>query len=113
VEQGIARWSDAAKVPVTVQYTPGNWMARDPKRVAEHPCSMSLATPTGWTPGPVPRKRHDSRLMPNAISTGPAIAWQEVHGPQCAGVPGAAGSGTDMQMFTEMLVRIGNLQQMQ
>lgn len=37
VEKGIASWSTFANVPVKIDYTQGNWMARDPKG-AWRPC---------------------------------------------------------------------------
>jgi hypothetical protein len=85
VEQGIARWSDAAKVPVTVQYTQGNWMARDPKGAWLSTLLNIFGDTTGWTPGPClpqaaprpsscPTPSTSARPCP-ARSTRPTMRW--------------------------------------
>lgn len=114
VEQGIARWSDAAKVPVTVQYTQGNWMARDPKGAWLSTLLNIFGDTTGLDAKPVPTAGSTTaKLMPNAINFGPAMPGKKYTAHNALEYQELADLRTDMQMFTEMLVRIGNLQQMQ
>ena len=114
VEQGIARWSDAAKVPVSVQYTQGNWMARDPKGAWLSTLLNIFGDTTGLDARPVPTAGSTTaKLMPNAINFGPAMPGKKYTAHNALEYQELPDLRTDMQMFTEMLVRIGNLQQMQ
>ena len=114
VEQGVARWSDAAKVPVTVAYTQGNWMARDPKGAWLSTLLNIFGDTTGLDAKPVPTAGSTTaKLMPNAINFGPAMPGKKYTAHNALEYQELADLRTDMQMFTEMLVRIGNLQQMQ
>ncbi|UUC93299.1 dipeptidase [Comamonas sp. C11] len=114
VEQGIARWSDTAKVPVSVQYTQGNWMARDPKGAWLGTLLNIFGDTTGLDARPVPTAGSTTaKLMPNAINFGPAMPGKKYTAHNALEYQELPDLRTDMQMFTEMLVRIGNLQQMQ
>ncbi|MEQ6434703.1 dipeptidase [Comamonas sp. w2-DMI] len=114
VEQGIARWSEAAKVPVAVQYTQGNWMARDPKGAWLATLLNIFGDTTGLDAKPVPTAGSTTaKLMPNAINFGPAMPGKKYTAHNALEYQELPDLRTDMQMFTEMLVRIGNLQQMQ
>jgi len=114
VEQGIARWSEAAKVPVTVQYTQGNWMARDPKGAWLSTLLNIFGDTTGLDAKPVPTAGSTTaKLMPNAINFGPAMPGKKYTAHNALEYQELPDLRTDMQMFTEMLVRIGNLKQMQ
>ncbi|MBV8246929.1 MAG: dipeptidase [Comamonas sp.] len=114
VEQGIARWSDTAKVPVRVEYTQGNWMARDPKGAWLSTLLNIFGDTTGLDAKPVPTAGSTTaKLMPNAINFGPAMPGKKYTAHNALEYQELADLRTDMQMFTEMLVRIGNLQQMQ
>ena len=114
VEQGIARWSDTAKVPVSVQYTQGNWMARDPKGAWLSTLLNIFGDTTGLDARPVPTAGSTTaKLMPNAINFGPAMPGKKYTAHNALEYQELPDLRTDMQMFTEMLVRIGNLQQMQ
>ena len=114
VEQGIARWSDAAKVPVSVQYTQGNWMARDPKGAWLGTLLNIFGDTTGLDAKPVATAGSTTaKLMPNAINFGPAMPGKKYTAHNALEYQELPDLRTDMQMFTEMLVRIGNLQQMQ
>lgn len=114
VEQGIARWSAAAQVPVSVQYTQGNWMARDPKGAWLATLLNIFGDTTGLPAQPVPTAGSTTaKLMPNAINFGPAMPGKKYTAHNALEYQELPDLRTDMQMFTEMLVRIGNLQQMQ
>lgn len=114
VEQGIARWSEAAKVPVAVQYTQGNWMARDPRGAWLVTLLNIFGDTTGLDAKPVPTAGSTTaKFMPNAINFGPAMPGKKYTAHNALEYQELPDLRTDMQMFTEMLVRIGNLQQMQ
>ncbi|QIL83413.1 dipeptidase [Diaphorobacter sp. HDW4A] len=114
VEKGIADWSAAAKVPVKIDYTQGNWMARDPKGAWLSTLLNIFGDTTGLDAKPVPTAGSTTaKLMPNAINFGPAMPGKKYTAHNALEYQELPDLRTDIQMFTEMLVRIGNLQQMQ
>ncbi|MFG0676529.1 dipeptidase [Delftia sp. WSY_7] len=114
VEQRITRWSEAAKVPLTLQYTQGNWMARDPKGAWLSTLLNIFGDTTGLDAKPVPTAGSTTaKLMPNAINFGPAMPGKKYTAHNALEYKELPDLRADMQMFTEMLVRIGNLKQMQ
>ncbi|MBF5002931.1 dipeptidase [Diaphorobacter caeni] len=114
VEKGIADWSTAAKVPVKIDYTQGNWMARDPKGAWLSTLLNIFGDTTGLDAKPVPTAGSTTaKLMPNAINFGPAMPGKKYTAHNALEYQELPDLRTDIQMFTEMLVRIGNLQQMQ
>ena len=69
---------------------------------------------TGLDARPVPTAGSTTaKLMPNAINFGPAMPGKKYTAHNALEYQELPDLRTDMQMFTEMLVRIGNLQQMQ
>lgn len=114
VEQRITRWSEAAKVPLILQYTQGNWMARDPKGAWLSTLLNIFGDTTGLDAKPVPTAGSTTaKLMPNAINFGPAMPGKKYTAHNALEYKELPDLRADMQMFTEMLVRIGNLKQMQ
>ncbi|MCS4296134.1 putative dipeptidase [Comamonas sp. BIGb0152] len=114
VEKGIANWSAAAQVPVKIDYTQGNWMARDPKGAWLSTLLNIFGDTTGLDAKPVPTAGSTTaKLMPNAINFGPAMPGKKYTAHNALEYKEVPDLQADMQMFTEMLVRIGNLQQMQ
>ncbi|QNP47782.1 dipeptidase [Diaphorobacter aerolatus] len=114
VEKGIADWSAAAKVPVKIDYTQGNWMARDPRGAWLATLLNIFGDTTGLDAKPVPTAGSTTaKLMPNAINFGPAMPGKKYTAHNALEYKEVPDLQADMQMFTEMLVRIGNLQQMQ
>ena len=114
VEKGIANWSAAAKVPVKIDYSQGNWMARDPKGAWLSTLLNIFGDTTGLDAKPVPTAGSTTaKLMPNAINFGPAMPGKKYTAHNALEYKEVPDLQADMQMFTEMLVRIGNLQQMQ
>ena len=114
VEKGIANWSAAAKVPVKIDYTQGNWMARDPKGAWLSTLLNIFGDTTGLDAKPVPTAGSTTaKLMPNAINFGPAMPGKKYTAHNALEYKEVPDLQADMQMFTEMLVRIGNLKQMQ
>ena len=90
-------------------------MARDPKGawLATLLNTFGDTTTTGLPAQPVPTAGSTTaKLMPNAINFGPAMPGKSTR-PITPRFKEVADLDADMQMFTEMLVRIGNLQQMQ
>ncbi|MEF9966353.1 MAG: dipeptidase [Comamonas sp.] len=114
VEKGIANWSAAAQVPVKIDYSQGNWMARDPKGAWLSTLLNIFGDTTGLDAKPVPTAGSTTaKLMPNAINFGPAMPGKKYTAHNALEYKEVPDLQADMQMFTEMLVRIGNLQQMQ
>lgn len=114
IEQRLARWSEAAKVPMTVHYTQGNWMARDPQGAWLATLLNIFGDTTGLDARPVPTAGSTTaKLMPNAINFGPAMPGKKYTAHNALEYKELPDLRADMQMFTEMLVRIGNLAQMQ
>ena len=114
VAQGIARWSAAAQVPVAVQYSQGNWMARDPKGAWLSTLLNIFGDTTGLDAQPVPTAGSTTaKFMPNAINFGPAMPGKKYTAHNALEYKELPDLRADMQMFTEMLVRISNLKQMQ
>ena len=114
VEKGIAGWSASANVPVKIDYTQGNWMARDPKGAWLSTLLNIFGDTTGLEAKPVPTAGSTTaKLMPNAINFGPAMPGKKYTAHNALEYQELPDLRNDMQMFTEMLVRIGNLQQMQ
>ncbi len=114
VEKGIANWSAAAKVPVKIDYSQGNWMVRDPKGAWLSTLLNIFGDTTGLDAKPVPTAGSTTaKLMPNAINFGPAMPGKKYTAHNALEYKEVPDLQADMQMFTEMLVRIGNLQQMQ
>lgn len=114
VEKRIAAWSAATQVPVRVDYTQGNWMARDPKGAWLATLLNIFGDTTGLDAKPVPTAGSTTaKLMPNAINFGPAMPGKKYTAHNALEYKELPDLQADMQMFTEMLVRIGNLQQMQ
>ena len=114
VEKGIANWSAAVKVPVKIDYTQGNWMARDPKGAWLSTLLNIFGDTTGLDAKPVPTAGSTTaKLMPNAINFGPAMPGKKYTAHNALEYKEVPDLQADMQMFTEMLVRIGNLQKMQ
>ena len=69
---------------------------------------------TGLDAKPVPTAGSTTaKLMPNAINFGPAMPGKKYTAHNALEYKELPDLQADMQMFTEMLVRIGNLQQMQ
>ncbi|MET4575146.1 dipeptidase [Ottowia thiooxydans] len=114
VEKGIASWSAATQVPVKIEYTQGNWMARDPKGAWLATLLNIFGDTTGLDAKPVPTAGSTTaKLMPNAINFGPAMPGKKYTAHNALEYKELPDLQADMQMFTEMLVRIGNLKQMQ
>jgi predicted dipeptidase len=114
VQQRITRWSEAAKVPLTLQYTQGNWMARDPQGAWLSTLLNIFGDTTGLDAKPEPPAGSTTaKLMPNAINFGPAMPGKKYTAHNALEYKELPDLRADMQMFTEMLVRIGNLKQMQ
>ena len=89
-------------------------MARDPKGAWLSTLLNIFGDTTGLEARPVPTAGSTTaKLMPNAINFGPAMPGKKYTAHNAKEYKELADLDADMQMFTEMLVRIGNLQQMQ
>ena len=114
VTQKIDAWANANSVKLEVAYEQGNWMARDPKGAWLSTLLNIYGDTTGLEARPVPTAGSTTaKLMPNAINFGPAMPGKKYTAHNAKEYKEVPDLDADMQMFTEMLVRIGNLQQMQ
>jgi predicted dipeptidase len=110
----INGWAAANKAKVEIDYQQGNWMARDPKGAWLATLLNIFGDSTGLKAKPVPTAGSTTaKLMPNAINFGPAMPGKKYTAHNANEFKEIADLDVEMQMFTEMLVRIGNLEQMQ
>lgn len=107
-------WAAQASVPVVIDHQQGNWMARDPKGAWLSTLLNTFGDTTGLPAQPVSTAGSTTaKLMPNAINFGPAMPGKKYTAHNAKEFKEVVDLDADMQMFTEMLVRIGNLGQMQ
>jgi predicted dipeptidase len=110
----INEWATANQAKLEVDYQQGDWMARDPKGAWLSTLLNIFGDTTGLEAKPVPTAGSTTaKLMPNAINFGPAMPGKKYTAHNANEFKEIADLDADMQMFTEMLVRIGNLEQMQ
>ena len=89
-------------------------MARDPNGAWLSTLLNIFGDTTGLEARPVPTAGSTTaKLMPNAINFGPAMPGKKYTAHNANEFKEVPDLDADMQMFTEMLVRIGNLRQMQ
>ncbi len=114
VADKINAWGNANHVALEISYDQGNWMARDPKGAWLSTLLNIYGDTTGLDAKPVPTAGSTTaKLMPNAINFGPAMPGKKYTAHNANEYKEVPDLDLDMQMFTEMLVRIGNLQSMQ
>ena len=112
--QRINGWADQAQVRMALTHTQGNWMARDPKGAWLGTLLNIFGDTTGLEAKPVSTAGSTTaKLMPNAINFGPAMPGKKYTAHNAKEYKEVTDMNADLQMFTEMLVRIGNLPQMQ
>lgn len=110
----IDAWAAANQATLEISYDQGDWMARDPKGAWLSTLLNIFGDTTGLEARPVSTAGSTTaKLMPNAINFGPAMPGKKYTAHNAKEFKEVADLDADMQMFTEMLVRIGNLKQMQ
>ncbi|MET3182139.1 UNVERIFIED_ORG: putative dipeptidase [Variovorax guangxiensis] len=110
----INEWAGANKAAVEIKYDQGNWMARDPSGQWLTTLLNIYGDTTGLEAKPVSAAgATTAKQMPNAISFGPGMPGKKYTGHNAKEYKEVPDLDADLQMFTEMLVRIGNLKQMQ
>ncbi|WP_218508173.1 dipeptidase [Variovorax sp. dw_308] len=110
----VEAWAASHATKITIDYNQGDWMARDPKGAWLSTLLNIFGDTTGLEANPVPTAGSTTaKLMPNAINFGPAMPGKKYTAHNAKEFKEVADLDADMQMFTEMLVRIGNLEQMQ
>ncbi|RSZ33214.1 MULTISPECIES: dipeptidase [unclassified Variovorax] len=110
----INEWAAANKAAVEIKYDQGNWMARDPSGQWLTTLLNIYGDTTGLEAKPVSAAgATTAKQMPNAISFGPGMPGKKYTGHNAKEYKEVPDLDADLQMFTEMLVRIGNLKQMQ
>jgi len=114
VKQKLDQWTAASQARVEIDYQQGDWMARDPNGAWLSTLLNIFGDTTGLEAKPVPTAGSTTaKLMPNAINFGPAMPGKKYTAHNAKEYKEVADLDADMQMFTEMLVRIGNLKSMQ
>jgi len=110
----INAWATANRAKVAIDYHQDNWMARDPKGAWLATLLNIFGDTTGLEAKAVPTAGSTTaKLMPNAINFGPAMPGKKYTAHNANEFKEVPDLDADMQMFTEMLVRIGNLKKMQ
>lgn len=114
VADKINAWAAANHATVTISHDQGDWMARDPKGAWLSTLLNIFGDTTGLEAKPVPTAGSTTaKLMPNAINFGPAMPGKKYTAHNAKEYKEVADLDLDMQMFTEMLIRIGDLKTMQ
>jgi len=110
----VDEWATASQARVEIDYAQGDWMARDPKGAWLSTLLNIFGDTTGLEARPVPTAGSTTaKLMPNAINFGPAMPGKKYTAHNANEYKEVIDLDLDMQMFTEMLVRIGNLDRLQ
>jgi predicted dipeptidase len=110
----INAWGKANNADLVIDHEQGNWMARDPSGAWLSTLLNIFGDTTGLEAKPVPTAGSTTaKLMPNAINFGPAMPGKKYTAHNAKEYKEVVDLDADMQMFTEMLVRVGNLEQMQ
>ena len=110
----IDAWEASNKIPLDITYNQGDWMARDPKGAWLAALLDIFGGVTGLDAKPVPTAGSTTaKLLPNAINFGPAMPGKKYTAHNANEYKEVADLGADVQMFTEMMVRLGNLKRMQ
>ncbi|MDM0011926.1 dipeptidase [Variovorax sp. J22P168] len=114
LKEKIGAWANGSQARIEIDYQQGNWMARDPKGAWLATLLDIYGATTGLEARPVSTAGSTTaKLMPNAINFGPAMPGKKYTAHNAKEFKEVADLDADMQMFTEMLVRIGNLRTMQ
>jgi predicted dipeptidase len=114
IGEKVDAWAAAKQARVEIDYQQGDWMARDPKGAWLSTLLNIFGDTTGLEAKPVPTAGSTTaKLMPNAINFGPAMPGKKYTAHNAKEFKEVADLDADMQMFTEMLVRVGNLKSMQ
>ncbi len=114
VVQRIYKWAASTGSTVEIKHDQGNWMARDPKGAWLATLLNIFGDTTGLEAKPVATAGSTTaKLLPNAINFGPAMPGKKYTAHNAKEYKEVADLDLDLQMFTEMMVRIGNLGKMQ
>ncbi|WP_230427100.1 dipeptidase [Cupriavidus yeoncheonensis] len=112
--QRIYKWAASTGSTVEIKHDQGNWMARDPKGAWLSTLLNIFGDTTGLEAKPVATAGSTTaKLLPNAINFGPAMPGKKYTAHNAKEYKEVADLDLDLQMFTEMMVRIGNLGKMQ
>ncbi|CAG9167538.1 Succinyl-diaminopimelate desuccinylase [Cupriavidus laharis] len=112
--QRIYKWAASTGSTVEIKYDQGNWMARDPKGAWLATLLNIFGDTTGLEARPVATAGSTTaKLLPNAINFGPAMPGKKYTAHNAKEYKEVADLDLDLQMFTEMMVRIGKLGKMQ
>ena len=114
IAERVQAWAGTTHTTLEIQHDQGDWMARDPKGAWLSTLLNVYGDTTGLEAKPVPTAGSTTaKLMPNAINFGPAMPGKKYTAHNAKEYKEVSDLNLDMQMFTEMLVRVGNLKAMQ
>jgi len=114
VNAKVNAWAAARGAKMEIDYRQGDWMARDPKGAWLTTLLNIFGDNTGMEAKPTSTAGGTTaKLMPNAINFGPAMPGKKYTAHNANEYKEVADLDIDMQMFVEMLVRIGNLDRME
>jgi len=114
IAERIQAWAGSTHTALEIQHEQGDWMARDPKGAWLATLLNIYGDTTGLEAKPVPTAGSTTaKMMPNAINFGPAMPGKKYTAHNAKEYKEVSDLNLDMQMFTEMLVRVGNLNKMQ
>jgi len=114
IAERIQGWAGSTHTALEIQHEQGDWMARDPRGAWLATLLNIYGDTTGLEAKPVPTAGSTTaKMMPNAINFGPAMPGKKYTAHNAKEYKEVADLNLDMQMFTEMLVRVGNLEKMQ
>jgi acetylornithine deacetylase/succinyl-diaminopimelate desuccinylase-like protein len=114
ISDKVNAWAAANKAKIEIDYQQGEWMARDPNGEWLKTLLDIFGDVTGLEAKPVPTAGSTTaKFLPNAINFGPAMPGKKYTAHNANEYKEVADLDADIQMFTEMLVRIGNLKSMQ
>ena len=109
----IDEWARAQGITLRIQHDQGDWMARDPNGAWLTTLLNIFGDTTGLPSQPrASAGATTAKQVPNAINFGPSMPGKKYTGHTAKEFREVADLQADMQMFTEMLVRIGNLKEM-
>ncbi|WER48694.1 dipeptidase [Cupriavidus sp. WKF15] len=112
--QRIYKWAASSGSTVEIKYDQDNWMARESKGAWISTLLNIFGETTGLEAKPVATAGSTTaKLLPNAINFGPAMPGKKYTAHNAKEYKEIIDLDLDLQMFTEMMVRIGNLGKMQ
>jgi predicted dipeptidase len=110
IESSLEAWKKTASSPASFEVTVNDWMYRDPSGAWLNLLLEIYGDTTGETAEPVSSAGSTTaKLLPNAVNFGPNMPSDKYMGHTENEFKRLDVFGLDLQMFTEMMVRMSNL----